>query len=384
MQQHKIFLGIVLQFKSCRREIRIKLFTAGPVACYPEVLEEMKIQMFSHRSEEYKALHKETTEMIGDFLETEKEIFLFSSTGSGFMEAAVRNCVKESILCCVNGSFGKRFVDVAVSNGKRVEVISPPLGVPIEPDVLEDGLSRLPEVEAVAITHNETSAGIINDLKKLADIVRAHDKILIVDAVSSMGGTPIYVDEWGLDVCFSSSQKCFGVPPGLGIGSVSEKALIKSEKVKNKGWYFDFKVWESYQKNFGTPMTSVIPQVAGLNRILKLIEQWGGKRKYFELYSKRSNIIREGLKELGLNLFPNKGFESPTISCVNAPEGADGEGVYQKMRENGFELAMGYGELKKSTFRIGNMGYIEFDDIEEMLQSLGEVLTEHEGGMGNE
>ena len=353
----------------------MKLFTVGPVACYPEVLEEMKRQMFSHRSEEYKKLHRETVELLQKLMETESQVFLFSSTGTGFMEASVRNCVDEKMLCCVNGSFGKRFAEVAISNGKTVETIEPPLGNPVTPDLLDDKLSKCPNIEAVAITHNETSIGLINPLKRLAEVVKKHGKLLFVDAVSSMGGVEIKVDKWDLDVCFTGSQKCFGVPPGLGVGSVSEKALKKSEVAKNKGWYFDFKLWEKYQKTAGTPVTSVIPQIAGLNKILKLIDNWGGKEKYFDLYTERNRRIREEIQKLGLTLFPNKGYESPTVTCINAPSNVSGVEIYKKMREKGFELAKGYGIVKNTTFRIGNMGHIEFEEIESMLEALGEVLA---------
>ncbi len=353
----------------------MKLFTVGPVACYPEVLEEMKQQMFSHRSEEYKRLHMETVELLQKFLETENQVFLFSSTGTGFMEASVRNCVDKKMLCCINGSFGKRFADVAVSNGKGVETIEPPLGEPVEPDLLDDKLSKCPDVEAVAITHNETSIGLMNPLQKLADVVKRNGKLLFVDAVSSMGGAEIKVDGWGLDVCFASSQKCFGVPPGLGVGSVSEEALKRSDTAKNKGWYFDFELWKKYQKNAGTPMTSVIPQIAGLNKVLKLIDSWGGKEKHFGLYRERNRRIREGIQELGLTLYPKAGFESPTVTCINSSSNVSGLEIYRRMRERGFELAKGYGSVRETTFRIGNMGHIEFEDIELMLKALGEVLT---------
>lgn len=355
---------------------KLKLFTVGPVACYPEVLEAMSHQMVSHRSDEYKKLHVETVEMLQRFLETENEVFLFSSTGSGFMEASVRNCVNKKMLCCVCGSFGKRFVEVGVSNGKQVETIEMPLGEPVTADLLDQKLSESPDVEAVSITHNETSVGLINPLEKLAEVVKNHDKLLLVDAVSSIGGTEIKVDKWGLDVCFSSSQKCFGVPPGLGVGSVSEEALKKSETVKNKGWYFDFKLWEKYQKQKGTPMTSVIPQIAGLNRILKMIDGKGGKEWFFDLYAERNRRIREDVQKLGLTMFPRSGYESPTVNCVNAPANVDGLEIYGKMREEGFELAKGYGSIKNVTFRIGNMGYIESEDIDSMLEALGKVLVD--------
>ena len=354
----------------------MKLFTVGPVACYPEVLEAMGQQMYSHRSDEYFSLHYETVGLLQTFLETQDQVFLFSSTGSGFMEASVRNCVRKSMVCCINGSFGERFSDVGVANGKTVVKLEPPLGEPTLPDNLDDTLKKHSEAEAVAITHNETSVGLINSLKELVAIAKNHDKLVFVDAVSSMGGTEIKVDEWNIDVCFSSSQKCFGVPPGLGIGSVSEKALKVSETAVNKGWYFDFKIWEEDQKQgVGTPVTPAIPQIAGLNAALKMIEKRGGKKWYFGLYKERNLRIRQSIDKLGLSTFPRRGYESPTVNCINAPQGVDGSVIYEKMRERGFELAKGYGAIKKKTFRIGNMGYIEMDDIDLMLNALEEALS---------
>jgi len=135
-------------------------------------------------------------------------------------------------------------------------------------------------------------------------------------------------------------------------------------------------VWEKNQKKKGTPVTSVIPQIAGLNTILNMIESKGGKEWFFDLYAKRNRRIREGAKKLGLTMFPKSGYESPTVNCVNAPAGIDGVTVYEKMRGEGFELAEGYGTIKNVTFRIGNMGYIESADIDSMLEALGKVLLD--------
>jgi len=353
----------------------LKLFTVGPVACYPEVLEAMGHQMYSHRSKEYFALHYETVRLLQDFISTKNEIFLFSSTGTGFMEASVRNCVRKKILCCINGSFGERFAEVAEANGITVVKLAPPLGEPISTSDLNEMLTKNPDVEAVAITHNETSVGLINPLEDLVATAKKYGKLVFVDAVSSMGGTEIKVDELAIDVCFSSSQKCFGVPPGLGIGSVSEKAMNLSATASNKGWYFDFKVWEEDQKKGrGTPVTPAIPQIAGLNAALKMIESKGGRKWYFDLYKERNQKIRRGIEKHGLSTFPRKGSESPTVNCINAPEEVEGGVIYEKMREKGFELAEGYGPLKKKTFRIGNMGYIEMGDIDLMLGALGNVI----------
>ena len=352
----------------------MKLFTVGPVACPPEVLAEMQRQMFSHRSKEYKEAHRQTVERLQRFLETKSQVFLFPSSGSGVMEATVRNCVERKMLCCISGEFGKRYARIGESNGKEVELIETMLGKPTTPELLDEKLSSSPDIEAVTITYNETSVGLLNPLPELANVVKKHGKLLFVDAVSAMGGVELKVDEWGIDVCFTSSQKCFGIPPGLAVASVSENALRQSERARNKGWYFDFKLYEKYQKEqSSTHMTPPIPQILALNKELEVIEIEGGKQKRLELYSKRSRKIKEGVETLGLSLFPQKGYESPTVTCVNAPKGISGLEVYERMRERGFELAKGYGELKERTFRIGNMGYIPFEYVDEMLRTLGEI-----------
>lgn len=354
----------------------MKLFTVGPVACYPEVLEAMGRQMVSHRSKEYINLHFETVRHLQDLLETENPVFLFSSTGTGFMEAAVRNCVSKKMIVCVNGSFGKRFAEVAEANGREAVKVVTNLGEPVTPGMIKEALDANPDAEAVAITHNETSTGMLNDLSSLTKVVKNYDKMCFVDGVSSMGGTEIKVDAWNIDIMFSSSQKCFGVPPGIGIGSVSQRALDVSTGMPNKGWYFDLKVWEkTHSGGKGTPMTSTIPQVAGLNAALKMIKCLGGKKAYFDLYKKRNMAIRNGIKEYGLDTYAKKGYESPTVNCIVAPEGMTGPEVYYAMRNHGFELAQGYGDLKPATFRVGNMGWIPDGYISEMLQVLGKVIS---------
>jgi aspartate aminotransferase-like enzyme len=352
----------------------LKLFTVGPVACYPVVLKAMGGQMYSHRSAEYKKLHYDTVGRLQAYIETENPVYLFSSTGTGFMEAAVRNCVRDSMLACVNGDFGKRFADVGRSNGRKVEVLEPPVGEPITSSSLDDALKKAPQVEAVALTHNETSVGLINPLKELCEVAKKHGKLVFVDAVSSMGGTEVKVDEWGIDICFTSSQKCFGVPPGLAMASVSKRCLEISEKMPNRGYYFDFVLWQrDHERGQGTPVTSVIPQVAGLNAALRFVEEKGGKQWYFDLYKRRNAKIRRAVRRLGTPVFPKKGAESPTISCVRAPKVSNGPSVYEAMREKGFELAQGYGSLKDTTYRIGNMGYIPALSLSQMLDALKEV-----------
>ncbi len=353
----------------------MKLFTAGPVACRPEVLREMSSQMFSHRSKEYQQLQKEVVERMKSFLETKAHVFLFPSSGSGAMEASIRNCVFRKVLCCISGEFGERFARVAQTNGREVVKLEVPLGKPILPEQLDEKLKLHPDVEAVTITHNETSVGLINPLRELAKVAKEHEKLVLVDAVSSMGGTEIKFDAWGLDVCFTSSQKCFGLPPGLAIVAVSEQAMECSARMPNKGWYFDFQLFaQDHEKRLSTPMTPSIPQILALRKELEIIEREGGKERRFQLYSERMERIKRGVEELEMTLFPEAGYESPTIACVNAPKGWTGDAIYEGMRQRGFELARGYGRLRERTFRIGNMGYITFQDIDQMLHALGSLL----------
>ncbi|BAD85737.1 probable serine--glyoxylate aminotransferase, class V [Thermococcus kodakarensis KOD1] len=359
---------------------KYKLFTAGPVACFPEVLAIMSVQMFSHRSAEAKAVHVDTLNRLKAFLEADKgEIILFPSSGTGFMEAAVRNTIPRGgkVLVTVIGAFGKRFADVVNANGREAVILEKEPGKAIKPEELDDALRKNPDVHAVTITYNETSTGVLNPLPELAKVVQEHDKLLFVDAVSAMGGADIKFDKWGLDMIFASSQKAFGVPPGLAVAAVSERVFEIAEKMPERGWYFDLPLYKKFnEKKKGTPSTPPLPQIFGLNVVLRIVEKMGGKEAWLDMYRKRSEMIREGVKEMGLGILAEPGYESPTITAVVVPEGMKGVDVYNAMRERGFELAKGYGSVAEKTFRIGNMGYMTFDDIREMLDNLREVIEE--------
>jgi len=356
---------------------RLKLFTAGPVACFPEVLEVMSSQMFSHRSSEYMKLHMETIELLMDFFETKQTVLLFPSSGTGLMEASIRNAVSLNgkVLVTIIGAFGERYAKVVESNGRKAIRLTFNPGDPVDEERLKATLEENPDIEAVTITHNETSTGVLNPLPRLAKIIKKYDKLIFVDAVSSAGATEIKFDEWKIDFLFTSSQKALGIPPGLAFAAVSDRVLEIAEKIPHRGYYFDLLLYVKYQKERkGTPTTPPIPQIMGLNVILKKIRDMG-KAKWFDMYRRRAEKIRRGVKNLGLEILAKKGFESPTITVVLTPEGI-GPLIYEKMREKGFELAKGYGSLKKKSFRIGHMGYITDEDIDEMFEALEKVLKE--------
>jgi len=360
-----------------------KLFTAGPVACFPEVLEVMKVQMFSHRAKEYQEIHKDTLVRLETFLEAKNgTVILVPSSGTGIMEASIRNAVspKGKVLVTVIGAFGDRYAEVVERNGRVPVKLTVEPGKAIDPCMLDDALKKNKDVEAVTITYNETSTGVLNPLPELAKVVKEHDKLLFVDAVSAMGGADIKFDDWQIDIIFGSSQKAFGVPPGLAIGAISENVFERAKEIPDRGYYFDIPLYKKFNETkSSTPTTPPMPQIFGLNVVLRIIERMGGKSEWLSMYQKRAKMIREGVKNIGLGILAEEGHESPTITAVLTPEGISGTEVYNKMRERGFELAKGYGAVKETTFRIGHMGYMTFEDIKEMLTNLGEVIKSLKG-----
>jgi aspartate aminotransferase-like enzyme len=356
----------------------LKLFTAGPVACFPEVLEVMKLQMLSHRSAEYRELHRDTVKRLADFLEAKKAtVLLIPSSGTGFMEASIRNAVtpKGKVLVTIIGEFGHRYKEAVERNGRIPVVLEKPLGKPVLPEELDDALKKNPDVEAVTITYNETSTGVLNPLRELAKVAKERDKLVFVDAVSAMGAAEIKVDEWGLDLVFSSSQKAFGVPPGLAMAAVSEEVFERAKKIPDRGLYFDLlEIREVLLEQWSTPTTPPIPQVAGLNAVLRIVEKMGGKEAWLRMYAERAEKIRRGVLELGLQLFAEPGYYSPTITVIYNPPGIKGPVIYEEMRKRGIEIARGYGKVKDITFRIGHMGYITDEDIKLLFDTLREVL----------
>ncbi|MEM4541948.1 MAG: alanine--glyoxylate aminotransferase family protein [Desulfurococcaceae archaeon] len=356
----------------------LKLFTAGPVACFPEVLEIMKVQMLSHRSAEYRSLHRDTVERLAEFLEARRStVLLIPASGTGFMEASIRNAVspKGKVLVTIIGEFGNRYKEAVERNGRVPIVLEKPLGKPVLPEELDDALKKNPDVEAVTITYNETSTGVLNPLRELAKVAKERDKLVFVDAVSAMGAAEIKVDEWGLDLVFASSQKAFGLPPGLAMAAVSERVFEVAKKIPDRGLYFDLlEIREFLQREWSTPTTPPIPQIAALNVVLRIIERMGGKKAWLRMYEERAEKIRKGVLDLGLQLFAEPGYYSPTITVVYNPPGIRGPVIYEEMKKRGIEIARGYGKVRDITFRIGHMGYITDEDIDLLFSNLREVL----------
>ncbi|AFK50526.1 aminotransferase, class V [Thermogladius calderae 1633] len=374
-----MYLDVVREVEQLVWPRKMRLFTAGPVACFPEVLEAMKFQMFSHRSKEYQELHKDATLRLKKFLEADKAtVLLIPSSGTGFMEASVRNAIspRGKVLVTVIGEFGNRYKETVERNGRVPVVLEEELGKAVKPEELDDALKKNPDVEAVTITYNETSTGVLNPLRELAKVAKEHGKLVFVDAVSAMGAADIKVDAWGIDLVFASSQKAFGLPPGLAMAAVSEEVFERARKIPERGLYFDLlEIREFLEKQWSTPTTPPISIIIGLDVMLRIIDRMGGKDAWLKMYAERAETIRRRVLEFGLELFAEPGYYSPTITVVYNPPGIKGPVIYEELRKRGIEIAKGYGKVRDITFRIGHMGYITQEDIEELFRNLKEVLA---------
>ncbi len=351
-----------------------KLFTVGPVYVRDEVREEMGRQMFSHRSSEYVDLHSGLIPKVQKLLQTENPTFIYPSSATGVWESCARNVVEKKALSCVSGAFSKRFGKVIEANGKEVEVLEKPMGQAILPEELDTALSKS-DADSVSIVHNETSTGVMNPLRELAKVCNDHDVASMVDVVSSVGGAPVEVDKWGIDVCLFSVQKCLAVPPGLACASVSERALNRSEKAENKGYYFDMKLLEKYHLKDNTPATPPIPQIFALSKALDLIFE-EGLENVWARHKKVSDFVKKRCTEgMGFELFPDAKYASQTLSCISTKEkGINAKELLAKMKAKGYIVGSGYGKLKEESFRVGNMGNVHMGDAEEMLEVTEKTL----------
>lgn len=217
------------------------LFIPGPTYVPEEIARAQARPMIGHRSREFTALFERILPRLQAIFRTRGRVFFIAASGTGLWEAAVRNLVRRKVLCLINGAFGERWYQVALANGKEAVPVSIEWGKGIRPEQVVAALEDHPDVEAITLVHNETSTGVMNPLREIAGAVRQTfpEVLILVDAVSSLGGAPLETDAWGLDFVLTSSQKCLALPPGLAFCAVSERALEKAKEVPHRGYYFD-------------------------------------------------------------------------------------------------------------------------------------------------
>ena len=350
----------------------------GPTPCPPEVLAAVGKQMVDHRGPEFAAVLKDVSSGLKRAFRTENDVLIFTCAGTGALEAAVVNTLSpgQRVLAVSIGEFGNRFASIARTYGADVASLAAEPGHAIEPGELDDALAKDPAVAAVLLTHNETSTGVTNPLRDLAEVVRRHDKLLLVDAISSMGSVPIEVDAWGLDVVLSGSQKGWMVPPGLCFMSMSPRAWQAYDQSKGKTprFYLDAGRARDSAEKGQTPWTPAVSLFYGMQVALQMLEREGWDN-VFKRHQRCADVAREGVKSLGLELFADPRYASNTVTTVTAPEGVNVSDLRTALRErHEIVVAGGQGPMSGKVFRIGHLGLVTEAEVQAVIDALAVEL----------
>jgi len=350
------------------------MFVPGPVDVAPEVLETMTKPVLPHRSKEYEAIFQRAAKKCEELFYTKYRVFIGTHSGSGMQETGIRNLVQKDVLSCVNGAFSDRWYDVAVSNGKQVDKLEAEWGKPIEPQQLREALKKK-HYEAITLVHNETSVGLENPVKELCAVVKevSPDTLILVDAVSSLAGTKIEMDAWGIDFLLTSSQKCLALPPGISLAGTSDRALEKAASVENRGWYFDLLIMEKHRVKNSTAMTSAVSLVYALDYQLDRIFEEGLEAR-FARHAAMSQRVYDWAVERGMDSLADASYRSKTVATIKNTRNIEIPKLNAYLLERGMRIANGYGNLKNITFRIATMGETQMSDVNELLGYFDEFM----------
>jgi predicted phosphoserine aminotransferase len=366
----------------------ITLFIPGPVEVRKDILDAQASWMIGHRGKSFETLFANIQSKLCRVFFTQSRVFLSTSSGTGLWEAAARNCVSDpstgsgqaasgGVLATVCGAFSERWADVFERNGKATTWLRVEEGKPIRPEMVRDALltraadASAKPFEAIAIVHNETSCGVTNPLAEIVAVVKAlsPDTLILVDAVSSLGGVKIDFDGLGLDVLLTSSQKCFGLPPGLSFAAVSDRALAKARTVKNRGYYFDFIELEKFLVKNNTPSTPAISLMFALDKQLDDMLAEGLDAR-FARHAHLAQMTRDWAVEMGYGIFAEDGFSSNTVTCVANTRDTDVGALNRFLSTKGMNISDGYGDLKGKTFRIAHMADVTEQDMRTLFEAM--------------
>jgi len=344
----------------------------GPTPCPPEILEALSRQMINHRGVEFQGMMKDITDKLKQLFQTKNDIYLLTSSGTGSMEAAIVNTLSpgDQVLSVSIGVFGDRFATIAERFGADVIRLSFELGKPADPDAVRQALKDNPDVKAVLVTHNETSTGVTNDLGAISSAVKEYDKLLLVDAISSLGSINLPVDEWNCDIAVTGSQKGWMLPPGIAMISVSEKAWQAHAEAKMPRFYFDISQAKSYFEREQTPWTPAVSIVFAMSVALDIILK-EGINEVFARHQRVADAARNGVKALGLSLLADEAYVSNTVTAVLGSNGLDVPTLLKILREE-HEIVLGGGQqsLSGKIFRIGHLGWVSEGDMDTVMSAL--------------
>jgi aspartate aminotransferase-like enzyme len=354
----------------------VKLHIPGPVEVSEKTLQAFRSPMVGHRGQGFKDLYGKIQPQLQALLYTKRLVYLSTSSAWGVMEGSIRNLVAKKVLCCMCGAFSDKWLDVAQRCGKQAEGLKVEWGSPIRAAEVEAKLAT-GEFDALTFIHNETSTGVMSPLAEIAQLKKKFPEVMfIVDAVSSMTATKIPFDELGIDVLLAGTQKAFALPPGLTVFTCSEAALKRAATLKDRGYYFDFLEFQKNAEGNMTPSTPSIGHIYALSSKLDDIFNEGLESRFLR-HGTLAQLTRKWAEKHGFNLFPEHGFESVTLTCVNNGAKPPGRVIdvpkFQGLvKERGFLIDGGYGKIKGKTFRVSNMG----DETEESMGKLYGAMDE--------
>ena len=354
----------------------IKLHIPGPVEVSEKTFQAFCSPMIGHRGQGYKDLVAKIQPQLQQLLSTKQLVYLSTSSAWGVMEGAIRNLVQKKVLNCMCGAFSDKWLDVSKRCGKSAEALQVDWGSPIRAEQVDARLAT-GQFDALTLIHNETSTGTMSPLAEIAALKKKYpDVMFIVDAVSSMTAVPLKFDELGIDVLLAGTQKAFALPPGFAVFVCSPAALAKAATAKDRGYYFDFLEFQKNAEQSMTPSTPSISHTYALSSQLDAFFAEGLETRYAR-HRKTNQMTRDWAAKHGFTLFPEKGFESITLTCVNNGAKPGGRTVdvakLQKLaKEQGFLIDGGYGKIKGTTFRLSNMG----DETEATMGQLFAALDQ--------
>lgn len=352
-----------------------KLFIPGPVEVRKDVLEKMAMPMIGHRSKEASNLQRRISDNLRRLFYTNNEILLSTTSGSGLMEGAIRCCTAKRAAVFSVGVFGNRWYEMAINNNVPADLFEVKMGQAVDLNQIEKVLNT-GKYDLVAVTHNETSTGVMNPVDKVGEILKRYPEIVfIVDTVSSAAGTKIEVDKWGIDICITSSQKALGLPPGLSICTFSKKAKERAEKVTNRGYYLDLLKLYNYiqKKDYQYPSTPSLSHMFALDYQLNNILNKEGLENRFSRHIEMAKIVRVWAKKY-FEIFPNESYLSNTLTTIKNTRGISVADLNKELGKRGFQISNGYGDLKEKTFRIAHMADCTVEDVRELLKNIEEIL----------
>ena len=336
------------------------LLGPGPSEVPARVLQALSAPTLGHLDPEYLKLMDETRRMLRTVFQTENELTLaVSGTGSAGMEAAVVNLIEpgDAAIVCVNGVFGTRMKDVMERSGARVHSIEAPWGETIPAERVAEALKAVPDAKVFGIVHAETSTGAHQPLEEISRLVHEAGALLLVDAVTSLGGLPLAVDAWGIDACYSGTQKCLSCPPGLSPVTFSPRALARMDarKTKVQSWYLDMTMLRQYWGEARVyHHTAPINMTYALREALAMVLEEGLEAR-ISRHRRHHLALRAGLEAIGLTFIPRESLT--TLNAIHAPEGVDEAAVRRRLlAEYGIEIGAGLGPFKGKAMRIGLMG----------------------------